>query len=199
MSTKATVCFLESLGFLEEATHREGEIISRTLKLSGKRSDYVYVRSKAELAAFAAEFGSSDHRYLHISCHGNSDGFITTTERVESVQMAELLAPHLAGRRVFVFSCLAARSAFANSLLGASECLSVVAPIGTIRFDDAAIFWSTFYHLMFKASRGSMSNELIEANVKLCASLVGERFRLFRRKGGDVVTTSIGPLKKPKR
>lgn len=199
MGTKPTVCFIESLGFLEEETHREGEIISRTLRLSNKRSAYVYVRSKEELAAFAEEFGDTNHRYLHISCHGNKKGFFTSTGRVDSVEMAKMFAPHLKGRRVFVSSCLAAQSNFATSLLGGSGCLSVLAPVNKINFDDAAIFWTAFYHLMFKVSRDSMSNKLIEANVELCASLVGERFRLFTRNGADgkLIVKSIGPLRKP--
>jgi hypothetical protein len=79
--TRATLCIVESLEFLEEDTHCEGEIISRTLRLSGKPTQYVYLRSRDELEAFVKEFGRSDHRYLHISCHGDSGGFFTTTRR----------------------------------------------------------------------------------------------------------------------
>lgn len=56
MATKPTVCLVESLGFLEEQTHKEGEIIARTLQMSGKRSAYAYVRSKKELSAVVREF-----------------------------------------------------------------------------------------------------------------------------------------------
>jgi hypothetical protein len=65
--TRATLCIVESLEFLQEDTHCEGEIISRTLRLSGKPTQYVYLRSRDELEAFVKEFGRSDHRYLHIS------------------------------------------------------------------------------------------------------------------------------------
>lgn len=70
MITKPTVCFVESVGILEEQAFKEGEIIERTLQLSGKHSAYAYVRSKQQLAAVANEFGESKHRYFHLSCHG---------------------------------------------------------------------------------------------------------------------------------
>lgn len=206
MSTKATVCIIESLGFLEEGTHKEGEIISRTLQLSNKRSAYAYVRTKRELKAVVAEFGESKHRYLHLSCHGVTDendkatGFHLTTEQISSDKFAGLLAPHVAGRRVFLSACLAARSTFAHTLLRESKCLSVLAPMNRIDFDDAAVFWTSFYHLMFKGKRKSMSVARIEANVEVCASLVDEQFRLFYRlKGGGIGETTIGQLKRRKR
>ncbi len=204
MATKPTVCFVESLGLLEEQTHKEGEIIARTLQLSGKRSAYAYVRSKRELSAVANEFGESKHRYFHLSCHGVVDGktavgFHLTTEQIKSDDLARLLAPHMNGRRVFLSSCLSARSTFAATLLKESECLSVLAPMNNISFDDAAVFWTAFYHLMFKGGRKSMSSGRIRTNVGICASLVEERFRLFHRMSdGGIKETTIGPMKKPK-
>lgn len=206
MPTKPTVCFVESLGFLEEQTHKEGEIISRALQLSGKRSAYAYVRTKKELKAVVTEFGESKHRYLQLSCHGVVDennkatGFHLTTGEIASDKLAHLLAPHVGGRRVFLSSCLAARSTFADTLLRESKCLSVLAPMNRINFDDAAVFWTAFYHLMFKGGQKSMSIARIESNVRICAALVKERFRLFYRlNDGSVKERTIGPLKRPKR
>jgi hypothetical protein len=104
--TTATLCIVESLEFLQEDTHREGEIISRTLRLSGKPTHYVYLRSRDELEAFVKEFGRSDDRYLHISCHGNTGEFFTTTGKISAVEFAKLLAPHVSKRRVFLSACL---------------------------------------------------------------------------------------------
>jgi hypothetical protein len=73
-----------------------------------------------------------------------------------------------------------------------SECWSVVAPVGVINFDDAAIFWSAFYHLMFKDNPDVMSRPAIERTVHKCAALVGEQFRLFYRVGGKVVSKTLG-------
>lgn len=204
MSTEPTVCFIESLGFLEEQTHKEGEIISRTLQLSGKSSAYAYIRTEEELRAVAKEFGESDHRYLHLSCHGTvnakgrATGFHLTTGPIASDDMAEILAPHVENRRVFLSSCLAARSTFAQSLLSQSKCLSVLAPMNSIKFDDAAVFWTAFYHLMFKGGKRSMAVRRIKKNVGICASLVQERFRLYYRCDDDTIEkVTIGPLTRP--
>ncbi len=201
MSTKPTVCIVESLGFLEEQSHREGEIISRTLRLSGKLSAYVYIKNRAELKSVACEFGNSRHRYLHLSCHGAVNGrdkmvgVALTTDRILNNDLAELLGPHLKGRRLFLSSCLAARSDFAKLLFKQSECLSVLAPVNEIAFDDAAVFWTAFYHLMFKEQSRSMSNLRIEKTVGICATLVNERFRLFSPgdKAGSVKSVTIDP------
>jgi hypothetical protein len=190
--TKATIWIVESLGFGDENTRKEGEIISRTLRMSGKRTDYTYLRSRDELEAFVKEFGESAHRYLHISCHGDTGAFHTTTEMIPTLEFADVLAPNVNKRRVFLSTCLAADDAFAEALLSKSTCLSVLGPAGEINFDDAAIFWSAFYHSMFKDDRNSMRNDIIRKNVRLCAKLVGERFRLFYRKGEEVAQELLG-------
>lgn len=71
--------------------------------------------------------------------------------------------------------------------------------MNNINFDDAAVFWTAFYHLMFKGGQKSMSTVRIKTNVGICASLIEERFRLFYRiKDGDIKETTISPLRKPK-
>ena len=164
--TTPTVCIVESLDFLQEGSLKEGEIISRTLRLSEKPAHYTYLRSSDEMKAFVKEFGQSEHRYLHVSCHGNASTFFTTTGRMSAVDFAELLAPHVDNRRVFLSACQAAQSQFAKSLLSNSDCWSVLAPVDNIYFDDAAIFWSAFYHIMFKDNPDSMNRSGIERTVK---------------------------------
>lgn len=191
--TTPTVCIVESLDFLQEDSHKEGEIISRTLRLSGKRTHYTYLRSQAEMTAFVREFGQSRHRYLHVSCHGNSTSFFTTTGQIAAKKFAELLAPHVDKRRVFLSACQGAQSTFAKTLLNRSDCWSVLAPVDNIDFDDAAIFWSSFYHLMFKTNPDLMRRSEIEMTVEECANLVGVRFRLFYRDKDEVKSETFGP------
>jgi hypothetical protein len=190
--TTPTVCIVESLDFLQEGSLKEGEIISRTLRLSEKPAHYTYLRSSDEMKAFVKEFGQSEHRYLHVSCHGNASTFFTTTGRMSAVDFAELLAPHVDNRRVFLSACQAAQSEFAKSLLSNSECWSVLAPVDNIYFDDAAIFWSAFYHIMFKDNPDSMNRSGIERTVKKCADLINAEFRLFFPEDGKVRSKTFG-------
>ncbi len=55
--TRPTVCILELLKFDEELSHKEGEIISRTLRLSEIDTQYVYMRTEKELESLAVSFG----------------------------------------------------------------------------------------------------------------------------------------------
>jgi hypothetical protein len=177
---------VESLEFFDEDTRKEGEIISRTLRLSGKSTHYSYLRSRDEFEAFLKEFGKSSHRYLHISCHGNVGRFFLTTTSISAADFAKLLKPHVRTRRVFLSTCLATDSAFASALMTDSGCRSVLGPVGAIDVDDAAIFWTAFYHVMFKKTPDAMTHADIEAAATKCARLIGEEFRFFFMEDGKL-------------
>jgi hypothetical protein len=194
-TTTASVCIVESLNFLEEDTFKEGEIISRTLRLSGKLPHYSYIRTRDELEAFMTEFGQSEYRYLHISCHGNPGQFFVTTEGISAEEFAAILSPHMRGRRLFLSTCLATNSVFAKQLLGASGCLSILGPAGKISFDDAAIFWTAFYHHRFKQNSESMKRKEVQETATICANLVGEQFRFFYFDNGKVRSKLVGKKK----
>jgi hypothetical protein len=198
--TLPTVCIIESLDLLQEDTLREGEIISRTLRLSDKASQYVYLRTDEELEKAIEEFGQSKHRYLHLSCHGTERGeFCTTLHPVNPEELVDKLAPAMESRRLFISSCHACTQDFAYNLLRKSNCLSVLGPVGEIRFDDAAIFWSSFYHLMFRKNPDRMRSADIEETVTKCARMIGQKFRLFGKKGGEVYSCVLPAPSKPKR
>jgi hypothetical protein len=190
-TTTANVCIVETLGFFDEDARREGEVISRTLKLSGKRPHYSYVRSSEELQAFMSEFGESSFRYLHLSCHGNNGTFFTTTDQLSSDEMVSLIGKNLKNRRLFVSACLATDEHFAKSLMTTGKCHSVLGPVGAINFDDAAIFWTAFYHLMVKRSRNTMRNTDIGEVATLCAQLIQEDFLFFHWSAKRIVSVEI--------
>lgn len=73
-----------------------------------------------------------------------------------------------------------------------SGCLSVLGPEGEINFDDAAIFWTAFYHLMFKKNPDAMYRSDLIENVERCAKLVGQKFRFFDRHGGKFTSELLG-------
>jgi hypothetical protein len=69
--TTANVCIVESLGFFDEDLRREGEIISRTLRLSGKRPYYSYVRSSegSNYSDGARHVGLKSHLRAEVMAH----------------------------------------------------------------------------------------------------------------------------------
>ena len=104
--TDAEVFIIESLRFSDEAHRREGEILSRMLRMAQKVPEYWYIRTRKELSRVLKMFGASQKRYLHISCHGSATSLSTTLDKdITFSEFADLAGPHLEGRRLFVSAC----------------------------------------------------------------------------------------------
>jgi hypothetical protein len=135
----------------EEQGSQEGEILARMLRLSGKeKTKYFYIRTERELDEIIDLFDESRYRYLHISCHADRKGMATTFDNISHVELGRKLESCLEGRRVFVSACEMANETLAGALLKKTGCYSLIGPAKEIGFDDAAAFWISFYHLMFK-------------------------------------------------
>jgi hypothetical protein len=166
----------------EEGGIHEGEILSRMLKLSGKKkTKYFYIRTERELDEIIDLFDESEYRYLHISCHANGKGMATTFDSIPYVELGRKLAPCLKNRRVFVSACQMANDTLAAALLKDTGCNSLVGPTKAIRFDDAAAFWVAIYHLMFKHNDNAMKHAQVELYVNELSRLFGEPISYFRR------------------
>jgi hypothetical protein len=186
--TLPDVFIIESLDRDDEKSDRfEGRRIQQMLSLSGKTCDYVYIRTKRELAKVMSDFKRSNFRYLHISCHGNRDGLATTYDRLSLATIAELLNPHLANRRVFISACSATTMSLAQHLLKRTKCLSVMGPSCDVKFQDAAILWTTFYHLMFKEYDQGMKGEAMRRHGGSVARLFGVPLKVFVKDDGNVI------------
>jgi hypothetical protein len=179
--TKPEVFIIESVKFDEEETYLEGEMISRSLRMSLKNPIYRYVRTKKELTHFLQEFRQSDYRYLHISCHGNDHGISTTLDKIRSQELAEMVGPLLKGRRLFLSTCKATTRELADAVFSNGECYSLVGPVGKINFDDSVVFWTSFYHVMFKTDDRKMVLSHLKKNLTKSAKLVNEKMNLFVR------------------
>lgn len=179
--TKPELFILESLTLNDEKHQRqEGEIISRLLRLAGKtRTKYFYIRTRRELEEFIDLFDESQYRYLHISCHANSNEMATTFDEVLYSDLGAMLGPYLVGRRVFVSACQMASKNLARHLLCGTGCYSLIGPQKDINFDDAAAFWVSFYHLMFKVDDLRMKGETLRAHTKQLEALYGEPINYF--------------------
>ena len=148
--SKPEVFIIESLEFDDEEEERfEGRILADILRLAGKKPIYYYVRTKQELVAVLDLFERSQYRYLHLSCHGDDESIATTLdEDVEFRELGEIMNPHLKGRRLFVSSCDVVNDQLAETLMS-SGCLSITGPTQEVGFAEAAMLWTSFYHLAF--------------------------------------------------
>ena len=167
MSTKPEVFIIESLDPDDEGNGRfEGSIISQILVLHGKSPKYRYVRTREEFKIAVQQFGKSKYRYLHISAHANTDGMITTNQdEINYKELTEILSMHLTGRRLFLSACSMVHETFARNIIPISGCYSLVGPNEDIRFTDAAILWSSIYHLMFSENDTAMTHSALKKNL----------------------------------
>ncbi len=176
------VFVIESLSLEDERAERfEGQILNRILRLGEKECRYFYIRTERELRHVAAEFSSSRYRYLHLSCHANDEEIATTFDSIPFTRLGEILKPHLDERRVFLSACQMATSELAEQLLRGSGCYSVLGPAEDVDFADAALLWSSFYHLMFRTNPDKMQRKWIEAHARSAADMFQVRMNLFLR------------------
>lgn len=177
--SKPEVFIIESLKFDEEADYREGQMIYQSLRMYLKNPLYHYVRTISEFKHFIGEFGKSDYRYLHISCHGSKNGVCTTLESMNTECFAKIVGPVLDRKRLFLSTCLASTQAMADAVFANGGCTSLAGPEREIHFDDSVILWTSFYHLMFKTNNEEMKRENIKQVMTKCASLVDQKMNFY--------------------
>lgn len=171
MKTTADVFIIESLDPDDEGNGRfEGSFVAHILRLHGKAPQYRYVRTREAFEEAIGEFGESNYRYLHISSHGEPEGLATTNQdEIDFDELAEMLKPHMKGRRLFLSACSTVHEDLAKVLIPPSGCYSVIGPTEDIFFTDAAIVWSAVYHLMFSEDSDRMTQKrLKEKLTKVC-------------------------------
>ena len=178
--SKPKVFIIESLCFDDENNQRfEGEFLSQILHLGCKKSKYYYIRTKKELKKVLKIYKKSNYRYLHISCHGNATSIWTTLDGIKFPEFAELLRPYLKKKRLFISACSAVNDNLAKLVIPPSGCYSLVGPNKEIGFNDAAIVWASFYHLIFTENTKKMKRVDILSILKKVKNTFGASLNYF--------------------
>lgn len=175
MPTIPDVFIIESLDPDDEGNGRfEGGILSSILRLHGKEPKYRYVRTREQFEKAVKQFAKSNYRYLHISAHADEEGMCTTNQDpIDFDELAEILEPHLSGKRLFLSACSMVHEGLAREIIPSSGCYSVVGPTEDIAFTDAAIMWSAIYHLMFLQSTDAMKRAQLKEQLLRVTKLFG--------------------------
>lgn len=183
MNTTPDVFIIESLDPNDEGNGRfEGVFLSHVLRLHGKAPRYRYVRTSEEFKEAVREFGESKYRYLHLSCHGDPEGLITTNlEEIDFDELAGLLKPHMLGRRLFVSACEMVHKDLAKAVIPASGCTSVVGPTEKIAFTDSAVVWAAIYHLAFKQDAKRITRDDLQSKIKAACKLLEVSFAFYAK------------------
>jgi hypothetical protein len=169
--TKPETFIIESLGFDDESKERlDGKLLFEVLRLYGKNPIYFYCRTEKELVELSKRFRSTGYRYLHVSCHGNSDSFCFTLDTIQFPRFADIFKGKLDNRRLFVSGCEFGDDSLAKSVYAKSSGMySVIAPSTLISFKQSIAFWSAFYFRMDAYTAKEMKKEWIEKELShLC-------------------------------
>ena len=67
---------------------------------------------------------------------------------------------------MFLSACEMTNRDFASELLTDSGCHSVIGPAEAVAFSDAALLWSSFYHLAFRTNEAVMQRQWVLAHLK---------------------------------
>lgn len=159
-TTEPKVFIIESLKLEDESEdHFEGKIIHKILKLSNVKSKYEYIRTDTEFKHFLKDYNRSQYRYLHISMHGGKQSISTTFNDIDLDNFVLNISQYLDHRRLFLSCCSFATDKLAEKIFNESDCYSIVGFNKPVNYNDAAIFWATFYHHMFNRGKNYIGYE----------------------------------------
>ena len=129
--------------------YEEGEVLYRFLNMTDpkdialreittKREFINYLRRRRSLEGF---------NFIHMSGHGDSDNLALDLPK-GSVFADEFPSSCFEGKRVTLSACGLSREEFMTPFLDITGAKAVIAPRKDVRFDDASIWFLTFYYLM---------------------------------------------------
>lgn len=162
---KYGVFIIESMDSENESKGKlDGYVLKLMLDLCDIPNQYYYLRTKIELENIILEFEKSEFQFLHISCHGSESKLFLTYESLTFEELGNMLGYYLYAKRLFLSACKLAIFEFAEQFIPKYNCYSVVGTPTNIDYDKAAIFWSSFYYLMYSTNEERMiQGEILQA------------------------------------
>lgn len=155
--SKYGVFIIESMDTVNENNKKlDGYTLKKILDLCDIPCVYRYIRTKLELEKIIEEFEDSGYRFLHLSCHADNKGIALTYEDVNFDELDLMLGNYLYHRRLFLSACEVAVFELAEHFIPKYHCFSVIGTPDTIDYDKAAIFWSSFYYLIYSNDQKQM-------------------------------------------
>ena len=170
----------------EKAGRYEESVQSQILHLGGKKPLYYYVRTRRELVEVLKQFKASGYRYLHLSCHGSSTSLEMTLDEILFSEFGELARRYLDNKRIFISACRVVNGYLAGQIITRTHCKSIAGPYTSMEFNDAAIIWASFYHLISKMEPNKMTRKTLEVTLQRVVDAFGIRVnRFFRTSKND--------------
>lgn len=166
----------------------EAGTLKQILKLQQVHSKHIEVVDRKHLEK-AIKFAEKEHiRYVHLSAHGNPDGFeLTDGTSITWKEFDELAWPFLKNTCLCFSSCSVGQGADNIFNIHKSFCNAIVAPTRDIGWGEALVAFSAFYH------RALSTESSTSQDVKVLNHIVGAgTFRLIESPH-RATTYAIGP------
>ena len=173
--SKYGVFIIESMDMVNESNEKlDGYTLKKILDLCDIPCIYRYIRTKLELEMIIEEFEGSCYRFLHLSCHADKKGIALTYEEVDFEELDLIIGNYLYHRRLFLSACEVAVFELSEHFIPKYHCFSVIGTPDTIDYDKAAIFWSSFYYLMYSNDQ----KQMVQADILPTLLKVSETFNV---------------------
>lgn len=173
--SKYGIFIIESMDTINENKGKlDGYALKTILDLCDIPNIYYYIRTKLELEKVIEEFEISNYSFLHIACHGNKEELALTYESIDFEELGFLLGGYLYRRRLFLSVCEVAVFELAQHFIPKCHCYSVIGTPDEIDYDKAAIFWSSFYYLMYINN----NSQMFQADISPTLLKVSELFNV---------------------
>lgn len=174
------VFIIESIDYEnEQAENLDGYSLHSMLSLCGIESRYHFIRTKKELKFLMKEFDKSNYAFLHLACHGNEEELSLALDDIPFSELGKIIGESMYRRRLFLSACMASRFELAEQLIPRFHCLSVIGTPNEIHIDQAAVFWSTFYYLMYQDDTVSMPQKLLMPTIVKMTNMFGMKLNYF--------------------
>ena len=166
--SKYGVFIIESL---RKGDFFDGKNLSEILKLSEISNKYREVHSNDDFIKAINEFKKSSLRYLHISCHADMKGIEINGDDISNSELSRIFRNKIRRKRIFLSACKGSNRNMATAVISKCGGQSVIGTPINLYFDKAALFWPSFYHVIYCVDEKKMNRGNLSAVLKKCVDL----------------------------
>lgn len=163
----------------------DGENLSEILELSEITNIYREVLSKDDFIKAISEFKESNLRYLHLSCHSDMSGIEINGEDISNSELSIIFKNKIKNRRIFLSACNGGNRHMATAVITKCKGTSVIGTPIKLRFDKAALFWPSFYHVINCDDKKRMNRRNLSKTLKRCVDLFEIPINYYHAIGGS--------------
>jgi hypothetical protein len=161
MGNEKGVLLIETITKIEEL--EEIESLFHVLKMTDFPPEKVQITGKESKEKFILQFTKKNPKkgYIHISSHGDKDGFYIHGNRETTVTINDFLEYEdelegaMKGRFLTISACGSLSNEFFNKLHKLLQFEAVISPANEVNFDESAIFFINFYFNLSKIYRSA--------------------------------------------